>query len=618
MVIRKPFPAEHPYSSHISRFALFPSCNVPSDTCQYPETRVPDVIALQKTKGFDARVERISRTAKALSWPADGSYDHLPKGTRGSRTQRQVYPIPPKLFLPNDDAGGGKRNVSMATDEAIRDENRKRWTTTYQSNNSNVEIKELRPPSNAIRTKETEQKEHIMATSTNYYCPRKMTLTEREEHRLLNGKTYANLPENEETSRLNPCYNNPLPKLHQFSGIEQCGKCPDAPLIKDRPPPENYYRLLMQQQHETVQQIEAQNRWRVYEAQTPSHDVGALRRKMDVSSVKHQPDVFYDHEGRYQRERSGIYRTSYNPALLEYVMNKEQRNGATLTDTSDCHKNALDLPVDLNGQMADIIRYNRSLCGSVGQLNHQPSPHEVLGSFGAAKDLQRIHLQPDGSMSDIRTQEGDVLWKYSTYGGDYNIPRYLQDHPPIPIHARTEPREILSRCNQAISNLPLACPNVCPVYDGACMRPKTAPAGMFGDETDDPSALTISEARVLNSASYQERQRKLKRALAAECVSFKGSEPTFGQCLPDGGQHYDLTHWINTRLQGKYSCPSTKTTIHHRFDKCFPDRAPDLRAHNCQGKKHDFQCGINSQVLRGTAQQKPLGINNKPLIIQTS
>jgi len=45
---------------------------------------------------------------------------------------------------------------------------------------------------------------------------------------------------------------------------------------------------------------------------------------MALSSGKHSVDVFYEHEGTYQRERVGLYKTTYDPRQLAAAMNAEQ------------------------------------------------------------------------------------------------------------------------------------------------------------------------------------------------------------------------------------------------------------------------------------------------------
>lgn len=367
---------------------------------------------------------------------------------------------------------------------------------------------------------------------------------------------------------------------------------------------ENYYERLIKQQHERTQQVEARNRWRLLESQTPSHDIGALRRKMALSSTKHQPEVFYDHEGRYQRERAGLYLTSYDPRLLAYAMNREERSGAALTDTSNCHRDALDLPTNLNRDMAEIIRYNRSLCGSVAQLHGQPSQFEVFGPFNAAKALQRRHLQPDPATADIRTQEGGVVWKLTTYGADYNVPKYLQDHPPLPIHARNEPTEVMSRSNQVLAKVPLACPVVCrdgtmPLHTAAVITLTGGGGGRSGRR--DLSAYPASQARVLNATEFRKRENLRRTPSGAKCRRRQRSP--FERC-PEGidVRHYDLSYRrVELPLQATFTCPDPEeesAAVHWPFERCFPSRVPKVR-HRCHAKKQESRCGTNSPVSPG-------------------
>lgn len=66
--------------------------------------------------------------------------------------------------------------------------------------------------------------------------------------------------------------------------------------------------------------------------------------------------MFYDHEGTFQRERSGLYKTTYDPYTLQHALNKREMTGDHLFDISDCHKDALNLPVELNQDMAEAMR----------------------------------------------------------------------------------------------------------------------------------------------------------------------------------------------------------------------------------------------------------------------
>ena len=84
--IQLPFPSEHPYYSHVARFAPFPSFDTPDDVrkgklaCQskatLPETApasAPDPNVMAKTKGHFARWEMIkpqnASERKPLNWP---------------------------------------------------------------------------------------------------------------------------------------------------------------------------------------------------------------------------------------------------------------------------------------------------------------------------------------------------------------------------------------------------------------------------------------------------------------------------------------------------------------------------------------------------------------------
>ncbi len=76
-----------------------------------------------------------------------------------------------------------------------------------------------------------------------------------------------------------------------------------------------------------------------------------------MANTKSQPKVFYDHEGQYQRERAGLYKTSYDPYRLQGQMNGRDKSGPSLMDYSDCHKDALNHMKDINQEMAEILKY---------------------------------------------------------------------------------------------------------------------------------------------------------------------------------------------------------------------------------------------------------------------
>uniref|UniRef100_A0A3P8SQK0 Uncharacterized protein n=1 Tax=Amphiprion percula TaxID=161767 RepID=A0A3P8SQK0_AMPPE len=126
-------PKEHPYSSHISRFAMFPSFCSPDD----PETGVraasqpflnlimpngaPDISLLSKTKGAPYRHEIIETPVKTkkktVSWTGEHGFYDTTKPLKG---QNQVfYPTPPKTVLPNPKLPPWKNRMDDFKDKMI-------------------------------------------------------------------------------------------------------------------------------------------------------------------------------------------------------------------------------------------------------------------------------------------------------------------------------------------------------------------------------------------------------------------------------------------------------------------------------------------------------------------
>ncbi|XP_041460257.1 uncharacterized protein C7orf31-like isoform X1 [Lytechinus variegatus] len=143
--IDKPFPAEHPYSSHMSRFAMFPSfASTPDDykTGEAARQQQPlhpeipanpnDITINYKSKGARDRVETehipLDSQKKALSWPGDTFFQNKKTPTSG---QQQFYPIPPKAVLPNHAPRKLDHTLNPRTANALRNVERSQWTTTY-------------------------------------------------------------------------------------------------------------------------------------------------------------------------------------------------------------------------------------------------------------------------------------------------------------------------------------------------------------------------------------------------------------------------------------------------------------------------------------------------------
>ncbi|KAM4689037.1 sperm-associated microtubule inner protein 4 [Discoglossus pictus] len=129
------FPAEHPYHSHISKFAVFPSFRPPEESTRsgpplHPQTpaRPHSAIILKKTKGNPYRHEVIYTPSEshkeALTWPGQQGYFHYPKCQENDQT---YYPMPPKTMAPNT-----KYTSPEETANLQRFLEKSQWLTTYK------------------------------------------------------------------------------------------------------------------------------------------------------------------------------------------------------------------------------------------------------------------------------------------------------------------------------------------------------------------------------------------------------------------------------------------------------------------------------------------------------
>ncbi|XP_024863865.1 uncharacterized protein C7orf31 isoform X2 [Kryptolebias marmoratus] len=142
---QSPAVKEHPYSSHISRFAMFPSFCSPDDPERgvraalrpFPNhhvpNRAPEVIVLCKTIGGPYRHE-ISGTPgssgkKAVTWTGEnGRPDEKP--LQGGR--HVVYPAPTKTVLPNARLQDWDGTLPERTSNMLKNLERSLWVTSYQ------------------------------------------------------------------------------------------------------------------------------------------------------------------------------------------------------------------------------------------------------------------------------------------------------------------------------------------------------------------------------------------------------------------------------------------------------------------------------------------------------
>ncbi|CAL8247092.1 unnamed protein product [Lota lota] len=145
-MIQVAVPKEHPYSSHISCFSVFPSFRSPDDprtgvraACQASLNHLIPARALQvkvssKTMGAPYRQEildfqRSSRN-KGVVWPGEhGFLDH----TKPVKAEGQVlYPTPPKTVLPNPKLRDWEVSLSERTANMLSNVERSHWISSYQ------------------------------------------------------------------------------------------------------------------------------------------------------------------------------------------------------------------------------------------------------------------------------------------------------------------------------------------------------------------------------------------------------------------------------------------------------------------------------------------------------
>ncbi|XP_044908452.1 uncharacterized protein C7orf31 homolog isoform X2 [Felis catus] len=139
-----PYPIEHPYHTHISRGAMFPTFTSPKDPytgikarSQRPfpptvPTKAYDTTIL-KTRGNPYRYELLDfpmdSKKKALNWPGQGVYYDFPKCV--GKNKPVFYPKPPKTFAPNTSLNSWDLINSLKEANIQRNLERSHWITSY-------------------------------------------------------------------------------------------------------------------------------------------------------------------------------------------------------------------------------------------------------------------------------------------------------------------------------------------------------------------------------------------------------------------------------------------------------------------------------------------------------
>ncbi|XP_050407374.1 uncharacterized protein LOC126822486 [Patella vulgata] len=505
ILINKSFPAEHPYDSHISRFAVFPTFaspqdphrGVPSLTKQPLHAETPansyDVQILHKTKGSGIRHEVLilppESEKKPLVWNGENHFDQVVK-THGNR--QTFYPIPQKSIAPNPQQRPIEHQISERTADTMRNVERSQWLTTKQLDYTGM------GPSNTVKLDNLDEKrEHFTNTGeiddklyphfANTFDPprpvegrisrvnlsqtkpgqadsnkppsyeRMMTEHEKEEKRLWNGTEYVNLPDLSK----DPSADTRWREVDQASRTERmisqlqkaAGDKPriDAPYPPTGPPPEkgdSYLKVSKSGRDERIQEMEAQNRWNVLESQTPRHDLNSLHYKYGHLKDKELPSTFYDHESKYNEERADMYKTSFDPHKLTYSMNKDEITGSVITNTSRSHEDALYLPTKISRDNNILLKRSKTFCGNTQSMSGDiQTPRQVSVPYQELRHQQQAQLQPLPQTARPLVQEKEFVLQETTMGESYNTPKFLQENKTLP-YSRNEPLNIMSEENQ--------------------------------------------------------------------------------------------------------------------------------------------------------------------------
>ncbi|KAK3772102.1 hypothetical protein RRG08_061186 [Elysia crispata] len=506
--INQPFPGEHPYTSHMEKFAFIPKFDSPQDPKRGVAARqvqpindeMPanayNVTVVKKIKGFPYReeIQALPTEGKKepLYWQGEHFFDQQSK-IHGNR--QQFYPIPPKQIAPNLQDRPAELKLTERSANVLRNIERNQWIPSQKLDYAGLGPANPMALDNldckrAVFYQSGEWDDKLYPCSVNTFDParsmegrlrklfapkppqqimiesgtpvnpnyqRKMTLTEREEDRLLNGKDYVNLPadpcdplkdmrwqELDRSTRADPS----LERVHsaQVRAYAEEQEEFEVPDREDKA--QDYLTQQKENMHKAVQGVEARNRWKLLESSTPDHDISQLKEKYKMLKDKEQPSTFYRHESKYNEERAGLYKTSYDPERLTYSMNAQQLSGGNLFNTSNSHVDASLYPTIPWDENEAALKSSKTVVFKNSELSgDRPSTTDMLNPYRETVAIQRAALQHNVATSRPRVQEGEYVLREDTMGDNYNTKKFLQENK-LDRNIRIEPTHVMSHENQ--------------------------------------------------------------------------------------------------------------------------------------------------------------------------
>lgn len=169
-----------------------------------------------------------------------------------------------------------------------------------------------------------------------------------------------------------------------------------------------------------------------------------------MSTNKEQVSAFYGHEGKYNEERSGLYKTGYEPEKLAYKLDTDPGK-LDMRNTVGSATNALQYPTPLNPEVDAFLSNVETDCTRVPMFSDRPDIYEVFDPHQRNRQIRLNQLKPTLPDARARMQEGDVVNRSSTMGSSYNQDKFLQEYA-LNANARSEPLALMSSQNQNLSN----------------------------------------------------------------------------------------------------------------------------------------------------------------------
>ncbi|CAH1241854.1 C7orf31 [Branchiostoma lanceolatum] len=599
VMIDLPFPAEHPYASHIARYAVIPKFDCPDDPKRGVRARrdqplhhetpaTPHNVRINsKSRGGPYRWETQDLPSeghkRALTWPGDDFYHMVKYPPDGGR--QQYYPIPPKLVLPNLTERPLEKTLDPRTATALRNVEKSQWQTTYKrtftgygpSNELHLDNYHENMVKSMVQGKEVDELKP--ATVPVFFPPRPLEgrisreigpavrLTHRlepapgtgsgegdEENQQVE-REYLNYPQyppgdprHEEEWRIvedqsNPDHNLQLVEHQQQLTTPIPHQTATAAQAPEKPPP--YSKGLKETLEGEFRELEKTNRYALLSTQTPQHDIVASHHKSELVNTSTKPKVFIEHHTGMYRERDPYIHSG-----------QEQVNDALVGDYAT--------KISDMGRVATL--HDRQLT---------PGYAEVMASRGSGP-------------LDLPEREKPSLAGYAVRQNPYSLSDPMTKRPDMrPLHEK-----LAKTCS-----LPPGAKLTGPYYDEPNRLNETSHSRRTSEYNDRFSSLQptasfgspkahLSYDKPLTAQSDPTPYTERNNVLYDPRLEAEFSRMTW---RPGTGTPRPQTSLL--KIQESFS----KTDAHKKFHQSFEDKQADLRDNSPIGtsNKHYFS-GFNS------------------------